>query len=122
LFTFDTDSLFSKLISVVDKGPWSHVATCTGEGTIIEALTAGVQERSIEVYVTPKYRVGLYRFRDGIPDPEKGVAFGRDQIGKPYNFSVAAIAGIQKIFMHRRIVPTPNDAAIQPELDLIIHV
>jgi len=122
LFTFDTDSLFSKIISFVDKGPWSHVAMCTGEGTIIEALTSGVQERSIEVYENPKYRVGLYRFRAGVPDPEKGVAFGRAQIGKPYNFSGAAIAGIQKIFMHRRIAPTPNDVAIQPELDLIIHV
>ncbi|MEZ0175553.1 MAG: hypothetical protein AB9Q20_14765 [Candidatus Reddybacter sp.] len=123
LLTFDTESLFSKLISIVDKGPWSHVALCTGEGTVIEALTGGgVQERPIEVYENPKYRVGLYRFRNGVPEPEKGVAFGRAQIGKPYNFSGAAIAGIQKIFMRQRIEPTPNDIAIQPELDLIVHV
>lgn len=51
LFTFDTESLTSKLISFFDRGPWSHCGMCSGEGTIIEATTAGVVERPIEVYL-----------------------------------------------------------------------
>jgi hypothetical protein len=122
LFTFDTQSIFSKIISIIDRGPWSHCAMYTGDDTVIEALTSGVCERPIEVYADPKYRVGLYRSRTRLPEPEKGIHFARSQIGKRYSYRKAALAGLLKLLRLKRIAPTPNDLAIQPGLDLICYV
>jgi hypothetical protein len=121
LFTFDTKSFFSKVITLVDNGPWSHTAICTGEGTVIEAITSGVQERALEVYAHPRYRVGLYR-PIGLHAPEQSLEFLRAQIGKPYAYSKAAIAGLQKLLNRRRFAPTPNDLAVSRHLSLICYV
>lgn len=120
LFTFDTKSLFSKLITMVDNGPWSHAAMCTGEETLLEAITSGVQERSLDVYADPRYRVGLYRPL-GLTEPEKSLDFLRSQIGKPYGYSKAALVGVQKFLRIRRFAPTPNDLAVAPNLQLICY-
>jgi hypothetical protein len=120
LFTFDTKSLFSKLISLVDDGPWSHTAMCTGEGTVIEAITSGVQERPLESYANHRYRVGLYR-PIGLRETDESLEFLRSQIGKPYGYSKAALAGVQKLFRIRRFAPTPNDLAVSPNLQLIFY-
>ena len=37
------------------------VGTYSGEGRIIEAITSGTTERSIEAYHYPRYRLGVYR-------------------------------------------------------------
>ena len=52
LCVFDTKNVFSWVISKVDRGPWSHTAICTGEGTVLEAITTGVCERPLDVYAT----------------------------------------------------------------------
>ena len=119
LFTFDTKSAFSNVISFIDNGPWSHVAMCTGQGTIIEAIAAGVQERPLEVYADPRYRVGLYR-PIGLTEVDGGsLEFLRSQIGKPYAYAKAALAGAQKLFGISRFAPTPNDLAVSRHLQLI---
>lgn len=122
LFTFDTASLFSKIISLVDSGPWSHCAIYTGAGTVIEAITAGVCERSIDVYVDSRYRVGLYRLRSDLPDQDNTVEFDRSIIGQPYSYRKAAVVGIQKLLRLPRSFPTPNDLAIHPEIELLKYV
>lgn len=122
LFTFDTKSVISKIISVVDRGPWSHVATCTGTGTIIEVIASGLCERPIEVYANPRYRLGLYRYRyrDDFY-PEKIILSSRLHIGNGYSYKKAARAGLQKLFRFERTSPTPNDLAIAPEFELIFY-
>ena len=122
LFTYDNNSIVSKIISFVDRGPWSHSAVCTGEGTIIEAIASGVCERPIEVYAESMYRVGLYRVRYGLPDTDKGLKIARSELGTPYGYMKAALIGVQKFFRLMRSVPTPNDLAILPELELLIYV
>lgn len=122
LFTFDTKSLLSRLISKVDRGPWSHSALCTGEGTIIEAITTGVCERTLDVYAASHYRTGLYRLRCGLPNEKDLLEFSRSKLVEPYSYRKAVIAGIQKLLRRPRTVPTPNDLAIQPDLELIAYV
>src|SRR6202041_910029 len=62
IFTFDTQSLISRVITYFDQGAWSHTGSYTGDGHIIEAIGEGVVERNIEAYHSPKYRMGIYRF------------------------------------------------------------
>ena len=119
LFTFDTASLFSQIISLVDGGPWSHCALYTGERTVIEALTAGVCERLIDVYADSRYRVGLYRLRSGLVNQGDIVEFRQSVIGRPYSYRKAALVGMQKLLRLPRSLPTPNDLAINPELELL---
>lgn len=119
LFTFDTASLFSKIISLVDSGPWSHCALYTGERTVIEAITAGVCERSIDVYADSRYRVGLYRPRSGLVNRGDIVEFRQSEIGRPYSYRKAALVGMQKLLRLPLSFPTPNDLAINPELELL---
>lgn len=122
LFTFDTASLFSRIISLIDRGPWSHCAIYMGGGTVIEAITAGVCERSIDVYADSRYRVGLYRLRSDLPDQDNTVEFDRSKIGQPYSYRKAAVVGIQKLLRLPRSFPTPNDLAIHPEIELLKYV
>ena len=121
LFTFDTKSLFSRIISKVDSGPWSHSAMCTGEGTVIEAITTGVCERPLDVYAPSHYRVGLYRLKCGLQNQEDLLKFSRAKIGQPYSYRKAVLVGIEKLLRKPRTVPTPNDLAIQPDLELIAY-
>lgn len=122
LFTFDSQSFFSKLISLVDKGPWSHCAICAGDGTVIEATTSGVVERPIDSYAAPRYRLGLYRVRSEAGDADKLIAYYRAQLGKPYSYRKALRAGLQKVTNRRRTSPTPNDLASNPNFNLVLYV
>jgi hypothetical protein len=124
LCVFDTKSLFSRIISKVDRGPWSHSALCTMEKTIIEAITSGVCERPLDVYSASHYRVGLYRFRSNVSNKNKkdALEFMRSKIGQPYSYKKALFVGIQKFLHKPRFAPTPNDLAIHPDLDLITYV
>jgi hypothetical protein len=124
LCIFDTKNLFSWVISKADRGPWSHTAICTGEGTVLEAITSGVCERPLDIYATPHYRVGLYRDKSGLLNQKQKdlLEFGRSQIGKPYSYRTAVIVGIQKLLRMRQSVPTPNDLAITPNFELVAYV
>lgn len=122
LFTLDTKSLASRLISYVDNGPWSHTAMCSGEGTVIEAITSGVCERPVQIYQDLRYRVGLYRTIGEIPTPDHTIEFHRSQVGKRYSYKKAFIAGVQKYFRAPRLAPTPNDFAISPNIYLVAIV
>lgn len=121
LFTFDTKSFTSKVITWVDNGPWSHCGICTGNGTIVEATTSGMVERPIDVYADTRYRVGLYKVLSEGDQPEKRIEFSRAQLGKPYNFRGAFVAGLRKL-MNRPRTPTPNDLATSPMLQLVALV
>lgn len=122
LFTLDTSSFFSRVISRVDRGPWSHCAMCTGEETVIEAITSGVCERPLDVYADFHYRIGLYRFRCGLPNRKHTIEISRSKMGQPYSYRKSVLAGIQKLVRKPRTMPTPNDLAIQPDLELITYV
>jgi hypothetical protein len=81
ILTLDTQSTLSKVIAAADHGVWSHVAGYVGGGQIIEAIAAGVVERSIDVYHTGFHRLGLYR-PVGPGDVSKYISASRSQVGK----------------------------------------
>jgi hypothetical protein len=111
IFTLDTNSVASKLIAYLDQGTWSHVGCYVGEGRIVEAITSGVVERSIEAYHRPRYRLGVYRVDSAKPEQiEAMVSFQRTQIGKRYGWTQLFRLGAQLVFgVFPREVLTPNE-------------
>jgi hypothetical protein len=97
VFTLDTKSIASRLITYLDQGTWSHVGTYSGEGLIIEAITSGVTERSIEAYHHPRYRLGVYRLGGSTEQIDKMIKWHRSQLGKPYAFKKVLRLGIRMI-------------------------
>lgn len=119
----DTASTISRLIAHLDHGVWSHSATYVGDGTVCEAITSGVVERSIEVYHSPRFRLGLYRLRpDPTPErPARMVDLLRSQIGSPYNWagvSRLALGGLLKCGSSIRL-PSPNDSTFLLDVALV---
>lgn len=123
----DTRSLISRLIARFDHGTWSHVGCYSGDGTILEAFSAGVVERDIEVYYDQKYRLGVYRASSlHMEGAEAVVRYQRSQLGARYNYRGVFRLAMFKIF---GIQPTgsgaknvsPNDLA-RSERVRLIHV
>jgi hypothetical protein len=106
IFTVDTKSITSRVITYLDQGVWSHVGTYTGEGRICEAITSGVTERSIEAYHHPRYRLGIYRLDGSEEQIDQMIEALRSQIGKPYAFKKVLRLGIR---MALGIWPNPNE-------------
>jgi hypothetical protein len=125
IMLIDTASVVSRLIAYFDHGVWSHSATYTGDGNVNEATTSGVVERSIEVYHSPRFRLGLYRPRPE-PTPEQRarvVEFMRAQIGKPYDWRGVfrlALCRVLKAGSSIRL-PSPNDYTFLVDV-VLIHV
>jgi hypothetical protein len=128
----DTKSVVSRLIARFDHGTWSHVGVYSGNGGIMEAITAGVVERDIQVYHQPWYRLGVYRYKS--LDEERVVsvlAAMRSQLGKRYNFrgairlAIYKLLGIQPPKDSALLSPsdvTPNDLARSERLRLVCVV
>jgi Permuted papain-like amidase enzyme, YaeF/YiiX, C92 family len=121
----DTKSLVSRLIARFDHGTWSHVGLYSGNGTILEATSAGVVERDLDVYHNKNYRLGVYRAgKLSTRQAEVMARFGRSQLGKPYNFRglfrLAAFKtfGLKPTGSPARNV-SPNDIARSQRLRLI---
>ena len=106
IFTFDTKSVGSRLIAYLDQGTWSHVGICSGNGCVLEAITSGVTERSIEAYHHPRYRLGIYRLSGSPAQIDKMIEFARSQVGKSYAFKKALKLGVRMIL---GIWPTPGE-------------
>jgi hypothetical protein len=132
VFVLDTKSLISRLIARFDHGTWSHVGVYSGEGTIVEAITAGVVERNVDVYHDPRYRLGIYRHKTLDSKGAKDLVDAmRSQLGKGYNFPAVVRLAIVKVLGLRpsggKRPPrlderTPNDAARAERLALICIV
>jgi hypothetical protein len=96
IFTLDTKSVVSRLIAYLDQGTWSHAGTYVGNGQIIEAITVGVVERSIEAYHDTRYRLGVYRLPGvSLEQIESMEAFYRSTIGDRYSYRKVLILGIR---------------------------
>jgi hypothetical protein len=94
IFTFDTKSIVSRLITHLDQGAWSHTGTYVGDGKIIEVITSGVLERSIEVYHYPRYRLGVYRLPGASPAQINSlIACARTSVGDGYSYRKVLILG-----------------------------
>jgi hypothetical protein len=117
LMTFDSRSVISRVITMVDHGTWSHSALYIGDGQICEAITAGVVERSIDAYRFPRFRIGVYRADALAIDREKRnsmINLSRSQVGKPYSYYKVAKLAAKKLLGFRcpwspRNMSSPSD-------------
>lgn len=122
LFTFNSSSRVSKLISWVDDCPWSHSAIYTGEKTVVEAITSGVTERPISVYFEYNIRLGLYRNSMSDIEAMQAVQKMRLLIGHGYSYRKAILAGIQKILHLNRTKPLGTDIISSHEIQPVLFV
>jgi hypothetical protein len=96
IFTLDAKSFGSRLIAYLDQSTWSHVGTYTGNGRIVEAITSGVVERSIEAYHHPRFRLGVYRPKGASASQiETMIALVRSNAGARYSYRKALFLGIK---------------------------
>jgi hypothetical protein len=123
--TFDEKSMISRLISFIDKGPWSHTAMYMGNGEISEAIFCGLVKRKIHVYKNKHIHVGIYRKLDASADDIKDI-LGRARsmlaIGFKYNYKGVILLGIKKIFGIHSELPSPNDFVCLQGHSLIYYV
>jgi hypothetical protein len=79
------NSFSSWVIMYLQGGPCSHVAMLTKEGTVIEAISAGVVERPVDVYFDGKRYLTIRRHREWNEElGQKVVSFSRSQVGCKY--------------------------------------
>ena len=113
LFTTNPNSIISKIITKVTKGPWSHVGIIIEDGYILEMLTSGLEKRPIEVYKDGNSRVGLYKLVDSLtPEQinkikEKGHS---EYLKQPkYGYFTCLKLGILNILGFKAQPPSPMD-------------
>jgi hypothetical protein len=133
VFVFEQRSLIDRLIARLDHGPWSHVATYTGDGRIVEAVPGkGVVERGLDVYKDRYIRLGVYRAPSSSPEMRLEVVAGiRALLGRGYGYRKVLRLGLAKLVA--RVLKgdsahwveagvTPNDLIYSGRLVLIGHV
>jgi len=112
LFLADTSSVISKMISAVDRGPWSHVVPYVGDKSIVEIDTDKIGLDNIEKYNSSQFRIGLYRMFEKLSEPNwflhavKGIS--REDV--VYDYLGALRAGMRSYLDTRREseTSTPN--------------
>jgi hypothetical protein len=137
IMIFDTTSYISKIIAAVDRGVWSHVGGYAGNGKILELILSGMVERPLDIYRSPRYRIGIYRPRlsngdvydeDNLKRIKAFLAYERASIGRTrYNYLKVVKLGFFKTFGIQLKQPsdydvTPNDMARSAQLKLIFTI
>jgi uncharacterized protein YycO len=121
----DTSSLISRLITKYDQGSWSHSATYIGNGYVSEAIPiAGVVVRPLDVYKSPKYRLGLYRIDHTPESRAKFIGFMLSHVGDRYSYRKVVWLAVRKL-LGLKLIPTlvsPNDLVLLMYNVPLIHV
>ena len=83
-------SLYGKVISLVDGGPWTHVGIIDGEEVIEAVINAGVRIRRLDSLIRdrPLYQIIEIDFGDteeGRRAEAEAIAWVRSQEDKPYD-------------------------------------
>jgi hypothetical protein len=122
----DESSLISRSIAKVERGSWSHSASYAGNGNVIEAITSGVVERTVNSYNARHYRIGIYRHPQMTDEGSlRMIEFARSKVGNKYSWRQASLLGLKKIFgiRHRRHGEiSPNEINALNEFELICIV
>lgn len=125
---FDEASRISRFVAALDRGSWSHTAIYSGDGQVIEAITSGVTERSLDVYRRPGIRIGVYRMAaPAAGNVDEAISHARQSIGDAYGWAHLLEKGVQLLLhLHpdpERFIPSPNDLIVRTEgMELIFLV
>lgn len=95
------NSFVSWSIMYVTGSPWSHVATLTSKGTVLEAIAQGVVERPATCYFDGKRYLLIRHLMDAATDEQRRriVSFGRSKVGiVKYSWWGAIRLGLRIIF------------------------
>ncbi|QIO32313.1 hypothetical protein [Bradyrhizobium sp. 1(2017)] len=125
LFTFDRQSLLSKVIALGTHGPFSHVAHYIGDKNIWEVVTTGTRIVPLDTYRSRRYRVAAYRnYGHRYVSHEESMAHFTATAGKPgYNYAGAFLAGVRTFFGDKHRSPTtPNGIILSGALTFIDQV
>jgi hypothetical protein len=117
----DESSTLSRLIAKVDMGTWSHSARYAGNGNVLEAITAGVVERSITAYGDRRYRIGIYRHPNLSPKDAYVMSMRmRSLLGAGYSWrGVTRLAAKKILRLNSGKQVSPNDLMSRFEWHLI---
>jgi len=126
IFTLDGESALSRLIRRVDRSQWSHVASVSGPGRIVEVTTSGIHETDLATIYTPSLDVGLYRLKAGLTAEQKATmrALMDLMLAQRVHFSWAKAL---RIYLARRWrlpikhPPTPSDLICANNLRLVAY-
>ena len=95
LFSQPINSFTSWVVMYFQGGPCSHVGTLTNEGTIVEAITAGVVERPASVYFDGKHYLTIRRLQQMDEESGQRVVFWmRSRIGNRYGWGKVVSLGL----------------------------
>jgi uncharacterized protein YycO len=85
----------STVIRVGTMSRFSHAALYIGESQVIEAIGVGVVRQSLEDALSDDTLVSVYRrMRMSDQQAQQVIRYAKAQVGKPYDYSGAAGAGI----------------------------
>lgn len=89
------------IMYVTDGGPWSHVGNLTRKGTVIEATTQGMIERSARHYFDGNYYIGIVS--PPVTDEQRAnmVVWLRARLGAGYNWRGVIRLGFHELLRAR---------------------
>jgi hypothetical protein len=121
IFTFDRNSIVSKIIAVTTHGPFSHCAVYAGNGVISEVVTSGTRMVPIETYKGRHYRVAAYRHYGKSPNTiEEMLQEMKATDGQTgYDYLGALKAGVKALFGRHQDAYTPNSHILSGYLTFI---
>lgn len=122
--SINTESFVSRLIARFDHGTWSHTAGYIGRGLVVEALPGGVVARHIEVYNSPKYRMGIYRPGHDEESLLRFITLQLSTVGDRYSYWGVVKVSIRILLGRKPKMPqlTPNEMVLMTNLPLIYVV
>lgn len=88
-------TLGTPIIRVATWSQWSHTGVITEDNTVLEAVAGGgVIETPMSEFIA---RCTRFKIRNiEVPDPAAGIAWGRTQLGKSYDY-----LGVLGLGLHR---------------------
>jgi hypothetical protein len=98
IFTFNSKSLISRIITWVDKGSWSHRGIYAGNHEIFEMTSKGTVTNNIDIYKVKYIHLGIYRHPD-FPEEKMDFIdeFRQVNVYNGYPYLKALVLGIRTL-------------------------
>jgi hypothetical protein len=101
IFCHPLNSFVGWVVMYVTGGPWSHVGILTSEGTVLEAITRGVVERSATCYFDGRHYILIKHLHPRVTNEQRRhmISRGRSKVGiVKYDWAGVIRLGLRLIF------------------------